>query len=222
MSYRDFTLKMVEQRFGLSVAESPNLFAEVPEVEAGQRLKEMLAETVALAIDINTEKARSELIIAPVLLEVRALLGRRISLFSGVTFDVDPGRGLNGVCDFLLSRSSRQLYVSAPVAVVVEAKNEDMRRGIGQCLAAMLSARLYNDNEGTRVDAVFGAVTTGTNWRFLRLVRGEAEVDGREYSVQERLGKILGIFVQMFPAEGDAGRPGRESDDAGSALVKDH
>lgn len=217
MSYSDFTLKLVEHRFGLSVTERHDLFGDVPEVAARPRLTESLAEYLPLALDINTEKARSEFIIAPVLGEVRFLLGRRISLFSGVMFDVDPGRGLNGFCDYLLSNSPQQLYIKAPVVAVAEAKNEDMKLGMGQCLAAMVAAQLYNETEGTPVETVFGAVTTGTSWRFLRLVDEVVDVDDREYQVQGRLGKILGIFVQMFPAEDG---PGRGAED--KPFVKDH
>jgi hypothetical protein len=59
-----------------------------------------LRENVALALNIHTEKARSEMIIAPMLIEVRKILNRQISLFSGVEFNVDASLGLTGVCDY--------------------------------------------------------------------------------------------------------------------------
>ena len=59
-------------------------------------LRQTLQENVPLALDISTEKAHSEFIIAPVLLEVRRQLDHRISLFSGVEFNVNPEQGLRG------------------------------------------------------------------------------------------------------------------------------
>jgi hypothetical protein len=113
-----------------------------------------------------------------------------------VDFSVDPAQGLNGTCDFILSQSSQQQYVSAPVVTVVEAKNENLKSGFGQCIAAMLGARLFNEREGTGVATVFGVVTTGTLWRFLRLEKETATLDQQEYHIRQ-IGKILGIFMYM-------------------------
>jgi len=44
---------------------------------------------------------------------------------------VDKEQGLTGFCDYILTRTSRQLFVEAPVMMLVEAKNEDMKRGYG-------------------------------------------------------------------------------------------
>jgi hypothetical protein len=80
----------------------------------------------AVALAINTEKARSEFIIAPVLLELRRLVGDRLGLFSGVPLEGDAARGLNGICDFLLTTSGRQLVVTTPVVAIIEAKNDNL------------------------------------------------------------------------------------------------
>lgn len=74
-----------------------------------------------------SEKACSEGIIYPVLLEVRRILKKQISLFSGEDFSVDDSVGLNGLVDFLLSRSPLVLEIQAPVAVIVEAKKADLK-----------------------------------------------------------------------------------------------
>ena len=63
---------------------------------------------------------------------------RRISLFSGIDFNVDAENELTGVCDFLVSLSPEQFYVEAPVIILVEAKNLDLKAGLGQCVAEML------------------------------------------------------------------------------------
>jgi len=72
-----------------------------------------------------------------------------VGLFSGVPLDVDPGKGLNGVCDFLLTKPARQFILSSPVVVIVEAKNDNLRNGLGQCIAATYAATLYNQRAGS-------------------------------------------------------------------------
>src|SRR5436190_6808488 len=134
MAYNDFTLETLKERFGIRTDEGSSLFALVPAVPISTLLRDTLAENVPLALDISTDKARSELIIAPVLMEVRRQLEGRISLFSGVEFNVDQEQGLRGVCDFLLSLSPEQLAIEAPVVTIVEAKNENVKQGIIQCI----------------------------------------------------------------------------------------
>jgi hypothetical protein len=160
-------------------------------------LREALLENVPLALAISTEKARSELIIAPVLLEARRQAGRRVSLFSGSDFTVDPEQGLNGLCDFLLSLSPEQLTIEAPAVIVVEAKNENMKAGIGQCIAEMLAARLFNERKEQSLPAIHGAVTTGNIWKFLRLTGDTVAIDLVEYHIND-VGRIVGILTSML------------------------
>src|SRR5262249_12460946 len=138
MAYSDFTLQEVAQRFQLVIEEQHNLFGAVPEVIPGDFLCALLDENVPLALALSTEKARSELMIAPVLVEVRKLARRQISLFSGADFPVDATQGLTGVCDFLIAQSREQFFIHAPVVAIVEAKNENFKAGMGQCSASML------------------------------------------------------------------------------------
>jgi hypothetical protein len=75
MSYSDFTLEKVKQSFGLTIVENTVRFPDVTPQEPSQLLTQWLKEYVSLAVAINTEKARSEFLIAPVLGEVRKLGG---------------------------------------------------------------------------------------------------------------------------------------------------
>ena len=122
MAYSDFDLKTARERFGLILHEDTDLFATVHEVEIRDRLHEILEEWGPVALAMNTEKARSEMIIAPILMETVRLTGHRVSLFSGITFDVDRDRGLSGTCDFLLANSPERFFLTHPVLTVVEAK----------------------------------------------------------------------------------------------------
>ncbi|MBV8078022.1 MAG: hypothetical protein JO284_16565, partial [Planctomycetaceae bacterium] len=98
MSYSDFTLEGACRAFMLELKEDQDLFADLPGTAVGPGLRALLDEYVPLATAIHTEKARSEFIVAPILAEVRRLMGHRISLFSGVDFTVAPDQGLNGTC----------------------------------------------------------------------------------------------------------------------------
>ncbi|HEX8203465.1 MAG TPA: hypothetical protein VF590_23515 [Isosphaeraceae bacterium] len=196
MAYRDFTWPKVTKQFQLVIDERRDLFATVPEVAPSEHLRTTLAEYVPLALAISTEKARSELMIAPVLVEVRRIVDRRIGLFSGVDFTVDPAQGLNGVCDFLISRSPEQLFIRAPVVAIVEAKNENVKAGLAQCSAEMIAVQLFNAREETGVTTVYGVVTTGDIWKFLRLEGTTISIDFAVYHI-ERVGKILGILLHM-------------------------
>ncbi len=187
---------MVTRRFGVALHERNSLFDAVQPIAPGDALRTHLEVYLPLVLSIQTEKARAELIVAPVLVEaVRLSLGPT-SFFSGSEFPADPAEGLTGTLDFVLSRSPEQYFVCAPVLAVVEAKNDDFRRGYGQCLAAMVGAQRFNERETSDLGPIYGAVTTGTNWRFLKLVGPDAWIDRREYYIQD-LEQILGILIHM-------------------------
>lgn len=197
MAYSDFTLPKVREAFQLVIDEKRNLFPNLPVSEPSEILKLLLEEYIQLATAINTEKARSELLIAQILTEVRRQLKYRISLFSGTDFNVDPSKGLNGFCDFILSASEEQFEIEAPVIIVIEAKNESLKSGLGQCIATMEGARLFNQKAQKEVKKIYGAVTSGTNWRFLILEENKVFIDNREYYISE-VENILGILLHSF------------------------
>lgn len=186
MSYKDFTLPQLLKDFGLTLHDDQSLFSQIhSNLKLEPAFRSYLEYNIALALRINTEKARSEMMIAPLLVELRRLLGDRISLFSGTEFNVDASKGLNGFCDFLLSKSPQQLYLQAPVTVLVEAKNENIKGGLAQCLATMLAAQIFNQQEEVLIPNIYGAVTTGNQWKFLKLHQQEAWVDLQDYYIDQ-------------------------------------
>ncbi|AFZ25905.1 hypothetical protein Cylst_3786 [Cylindrospermum stagnale PCC 7417] len=195
MAYSDFTLSKFKKNFNIHLVEEIDLFANIEPLQFSEQLKSNLEETTELALAINTEKARSEMIITPILLEVRRKANYQISLFSGTEFNVDAEKGLNGYCDFVISRSKEQLTINAPVMIIVEAKNENIKGGLGQCMAAMLAAQLFNQQEGNEIKTIYGAVTTGDIWKFLKLEGSDVFIDLNNYYIKE-LNKILGILCQ--------------------------
>jgi len=199
MAYSDYTLSEIKEKFQLAIEEQTNIFPDVIEEKVSDFLNEILEENIPLALAIHTEKARSEMIVTPILIELRKLLNHRISLFSGVEFNIDKEKGLNGVCDYIISLSKEQLYVSSPVISVVEAKNDNIKSGLAQCAAEMIASRIFNEQKGNRINTIYGIVTTGSNWRFLKL-DNILYIDVREYYI-EQLGKIMGIMLQIINSE---------------------
>jgi hypothetical protein len=206
MAYNDFTLEALKEQFGLRTDERGDYFARVPPVAVSDRLREHLNKYAPLATAIGTEKARSELIITPVLLEVIEQFGQPISFFSGVEFSPDPERGLRGTCDYLISLSPEQLTIEAPVLAIVEAKNENLRQGINQCIAELVAAQSFNQAKQNPIDTVCGSVTTGTAWLFLRLREAVISVDRSEYYISqpEKLVAILLAMLREASREGGA------------------
>jgi hypothetical protein len=198
MSYSDFkTLDDVKSKFGISVSSSGSLFKNTQNTKPSELLINILDEDVSLALNMNTEKARSELIIAPVLVEVRKLLERKVSLFSGLEFNVDEKAGLNGYCDFIFSKSPNQIFLEYPVICIVEAKNENLKSAYAQCAAEMIASEIYNKKHSHQLSYILGVVTTGSNWRFLKLENGTVYIDFDEYLISS-VSKILGIFVEVM------------------------
>ncbi len=196
MSFSDFTLKTALQSLELRSVEQQNLFSVVSPIEASAFLQETLLENVPLALSIGTEKARSELIIVNVLIEVRKKLHHQVSLFSGVKFDVDAKRNLTGFCDFIISASPEQLFLDSPIIALVEAKNENIIGGLGQCIAEMVAAQQFNLQENKVIPVIYGIVTSGNAWKFLKLEGKQVFIDLDEYYIKD-IDRILGIILAM-------------------------
>ncbi|TAG96162.1 MAG: hypothetical protein EAZ09_06950 [Oscillatoriales cyanobacterium] len=196
MAYSDFTLRKVKQSFGLTSVEGGRFLPEIEPIAPSAILAGLLADTVPWAIAVGTEKAKSELIIAPTLLEVKRLLNREISVFSGTDFTVDTAAGLNGVCDFLISRSPEQFEIEAPAVVLVEAKKDNINSGLGQCIAEMVAAQRFNEINNNSIPIIYGSVTTGTAWRFMKLEGQIVTIDVRDYPFPP-VETILSMLVWM-------------------------
>ncbi len=194
MSYSDFSLASIKHKFNLNIIEKKDLFSAFSYVKASKFLLETLDENISLALGSNTEKARSEMIITPILIELRKQLHHQITFFSGVNFTVDTEQGLNGNCDFIINKSTELLMIVAPVVTVVEAKKEDLNSGLGQCIAEMIASQIFNQRENNQIEIIYGVITSGTNWRFLKLQNTDVSIDLTEYYLTD-IDKILGILV---------------------------
>jgi hypothetical protein len=201
MPYTDFTVETAEARLGVR-ARPGDIFPGLVPVPAPEWLRDFLARGMQLAL--VSEKARSEFIVGPILLACRELARGELAIFSGQRLDVDPDRGLQGECDFILALAEPVPRLRAPIVPVVEAKKNDIEAGLGQCVAQMVAARDYNEREGTPRLAVYGCVTTGEVWQFLRLAASEVAVDRQRLYI-DNVGAILAAFGAIL-AENLGGR----------------
>ena len=196
MAYSNFTLETVQKEFQLETVRSIGVFSDMEPMPPSEILTINLEKKVPVAAAIGTEKARSELIVANVLFELLEQFDYRISFFSGIDFNVDVEKGLTGVSDFLVSLSPEQFYLQAPIIILVEAKKDDPKFGLGQCVAEMIAAQRFNAEKGNDILRIYGAATTGTEWQFLKLEEKCLHIDMTIYSIAQ-CDKILGILSRM-------------------------
>jgi hypothetical protein len=194
MAYGDFSLKMIEDRFAIASVVEP-LFGDVVAAPVPQWLTDTL--TRGMKLPLVSEKMRGELLVMPTLLAARELVGDAVVVYSGVRLDVDPARGLSGECDFLVTRGQPLPELQPPFLAMVEAKRDFIESGFGQCAAQMVGARLFNEQAGRVVPTVYGCVTTGERWHFLRLDGSRITIDTHRYFPHE-LDRILGVFRSIF------------------------
>lgn len=198
MPYSQFTtIAKAKLAFNLVVQESDRFLPALPPITPSSILDGMLKDSLPIVAISGSEKARSEGIIYPVLLEVRRILDRKISLFSGEDFTIEEAVGLNGVCDFLLTRSPEVLEIEAPAVVIVEAKKTDLKNGLGQCIAEMVAARRFNEIHEENIPIIYGSVTNGVQWQFLKLETNVVTIDLNVYPLPP-VEQILSFFVWMM------------------------
>ncbi|MEM6297822.1 MAG: hypothetical protein AAF740_03935 [Bacteroidota bacterium] len=196
MAYKDFTLSDLRDRFKIENTIT-NLFDGVTLSEStpSDFLKQQLEE--AQELPVKSEKARSELIISPILLELRRKNDKFFTIYSGDSLIVDKNKGLTGECDFILAKDTGSFSINIPILAIVEAKRQDMELGINQCAAQLYGAYLLNQKSGISLDKIYGCVTTADDWKFMRLQEGVIQIDRVTYYKSE-LGKILGIFQEII------------------------
>ena len=196
MAYRDFTLEDIELQFGIR-NRTDSLFADneiTPQAPSANLVRDL---EEARELPIRSEKAKSELIVVPILLELRKLTGKFFTIYSGDTLSADKERGLIGECDFLLAKDTGSFSINVPLLSVVEAKKSDIEAGIPQCSAQLVGARVFNEQRGQALPVLYGCVTTADDWKFLKLQDQVIVVDRDIYYLRE-LDTILGIFHHII------------------------
>jgi hypothetical protein len=143
---------------------------------------------------IESEKAKSEYLIVPVLTEIQLKNPKKLSCFSGYQFNVDSKLGLKGFCDFIISKKYNAVFIESPLVAIVEAKhNQDLPDASPQCIAEMYAAQLFNQKNHEDITCIYGALTNGYEWLFLKLENSEVILDTNRYSIKN-LAELLGVW----------------------------
>jgi hypothetical protein len=193
MAYGDFSFDDIESKFGIK-NKVKRLFDDFEPIMPSERLIEALE--MANELPVRSEKAKSETIVFPVLIELRKLNNKFFTIYSGDNLNVDEAQGLRGECDFILSKDIGSFSINFPILQIVEAKKNDLDLGIPQCAAQLIGAKIFNERKGIFLDSIYGCVTTGNDWVFLKL-ENDILIDNRIYYLNE-IGEILAVFQQII------------------------
>jgi len=190
MAYSDFTFKDLKVKFGIDNKVS-SLFSNISPLKMSASLKEDLH--LASTLPIRSKKAKSELIIMPILIELMKRNEQFFTIYSGDTLTADKANGLSGECDFILAKNTGSFDINTPLITIVEAKKNNVEIGIPQCAAQMLGVRLYNADYGNNLAQIYGCVTTADDWIFLKLEGDTLFVDNQKYYLGQ-IEELLGVF----------------------------
>ena len=171
--------------FGISITGG-NFLPPVPNKEVPAWLVHFIKTGRASLATLRTEKALSEALIAPVLMAVQETHRDKITVYSGEPMATSE---LSGICDFLITKDPNAFDPQGGYLVLVEAKKQDLLSGIPQCVAEMYAAQTLNGND----DTVYGCVSTGLEWIFLKLEGKTAITHPNVFSIAD-VDIILGVF----------------------------
>ena len=196
MGYSNFKkISQVTKKFGLD-ARLISLFPPVKSVEPSNWLSTSL--DFAIKMPLTNEKNKSERLVSPILMEVALAYSEQITLFSGEEIFINSNDDLSDPCDFFFALHPPKPYLDTPIISFAEAKDEDLDWGIAQCAAQVYAASLFNIQEGKNLPILYGCVTDGVEWQFLKFENNVFYVDTKTMT---DLGQVLGPWhwiIQFF------------------------
>lgn len=202
MAYSHFkSLTQVMAKFNLKFrAKKPKVFTVAPPVEVSETLNASLAwEKTQDVLYKGTESDRIYRVILPLLLEVETTSETPITVSTQYRLDIENMEGLNGFCDVIIHRDQKteEFPESAgPIILVVEAKRKDLEKGVPQYVAEMVAASRYNTAIGAKHEKVYGIVSTGLGWIFLKLKNNEIIKDPKVYTISD-IAAIKGMVTAI-------------------------
>ncbi|KKD36390.1 MAG: hypothetical protein WAN66_21135 [Limnoraphis robusta] len=141
-----------------------------------------------IVVDLTSETARREVIIAPVLLELCRFLRAKLK----IEYPIVVNDRLRGSVDYLVQFKNSFL--------VVEAKNADLSRGFTQLSVELIALDQWINSPS---EMLWGAVTTGDIWKFGVLSRPEKQIrqDINLYRVPADLEELMRILIGLLISE---------------------
>jgi hypothetical protein len=194
MAYNKFNYKTVGEKLGLEIEYNDQPFQHCTPVSPRPMILELL--TPNDNFPLMSEISRREWLVSNVFRELIYQTGGAVSVYSGEQFDVEPSLGLNDEADYLITKGKAKIPLKGTIIAVAQAKPDNLLTGLGQCIAEMYAAKLFNERSGTPTARTFGVVTTGLQWGFLVLEGTNVSFDPREYNISD-VDEILGILIYM-------------------------
>ncbi len=168
--------------FNVETLVLPTSILEVENLsELNNRLNDVFSR-----VALESEMARRETLIAPILLEVARIAEAKVK----IEFPLDVSRQLKGSLDYLLHTKTDFL--------VVEAKNEDLYRGFKQLSVELIALKEWLKDE--ELNFIYGAVSTGNTWQFGKLDVKNKQIiqDLNIYTIPRQLEELLKILIGIL------------------------
>ncbi len=195
MEYNNYkNLRQALERLELEETEL-NLFPNIEKIEPSDWLKKALE--IGQLLPLTNEKSKSERVISPILSEIAMSYLENLTIYSGEDLYINEKKDLAGACDFFIAKHKKKSVMQAPIITIVEAKQENMDYGKGQCVAQMYAAQIFNQQKEKPQPYIYGCAVTGDAWKFLKLEKNQVYIDNKTYYLSE-IPQILGIFHHII------------------------
>ncbi|MCK5522374.1 MAG: hypothetical protein KAI83_04490 [Thiomargarita sp.] len=136
-------------------------------------------------ISLNSEMAKREFLIAPILIEIAKNTDSKIN----VEYAIEVDDKLSGSLDYLI-RSNQEL-------LIIEAKEGDLDKGFNQLSAQLIALDKYEESDFGHI--LYGAITIGEVWKFGMLNRTEKKMmkDINSYTIPAEVEKVFSILMGL-------------------------
>ncbi|MGF1514906.1 MAG: hypothetical protein ACFB5Z_14590 [Elainellaceae cyanobacterium] len=179
----DEIVQALGYRYAQARMALPKTTDELPELEGLKRR----IERVLPHVQLTSEVAKREVLVAPILMEVAAACNQTLRF----EYSLKVNNWLQGSLDYLI-RAETQI-------VVVEAKRDDITRGFSQLAAEMVALAMTEDAP----KKIYGAVTIGSLWVF-GVLDGDAKSITQDiggYRVPDDLEDLVRVLVGILKRE---------------------
>ena len=198
--YKNYKASELEQLFKIHIKNNEALFKHFK--PSGENYSTLQADVKKMSSRLrlskfDNEATRGSLLVSRILWESAAVYNLGVFFEPPVNLPpeetVDLPHPLNGKYDSALSLD--EIDLSSPIISIVDVKKSSLSDGLGQCLAEM-----YATLKEFKQDKVYGIITDGEVWEFLRLENAILSVDENNYYIKsvadivDRIGYIAGLF----------------------------
>lgn len=161
---------------------------QLPKIESLPNKTEELQRVIdrnLRRVKLLSEDARKQAIIAPILLEVCEIAQTQLN----IEYPINVSDQLKGSLDYYIDKGQSLL--------VIEAKQADLSRGFIQLAVELIALDQWINSDNP---ILYGAVTTGEDWRFATYSRQEKRIteDFKLYRVPEELTLLIKILVGIL------------------------